>query len=75
MKKIILFLFISYSALSFSQSMQVQNMFNYLRNKEYEKARKTLRKFKKEDDFYFWYRLKKEAKIIFCLFFIKHPLD
>lgn len=39
MKKIILFLFISYSALSFSQSMQVQNMFNYLRNKEYEKAK------------------------------------
>lgn len=39
MKKIILFLFISYSALSFSQSMQVQNMSNYLRNKEYEKAK------------------------------------
>ena len=39
MKKIILFLFISFSALSFSQSMQVQNMFNYLRNKEYEKAK------------------------------------
>ena len=39
MKKIILFLFISYSDLSFSQSMQVQNMFNYLRNKEYEKAK------------------------------------
>ena len=39
MKKIILFLFISNSALSFSQSMQVQNMFNYLRNKEYEKAK------------------------------------
>ena len=39
MKKIILFIFISFSALSFSQSMQVQNMFNYLRNKEYEKAK------------------------------------
>jgi len=39
MKKIILFLFISYSTLSFSQSMQVQNMSNYLRNKEYEKAK------------------------------------
>lgn len=39
MKKIILFLFIFYSALSFSQSMQVQNMSNYLRNKEYEKAK------------------------------------
>jgi len=39
MKKIILFLFISYSTLSFSQSMQVQNLFNYLRNKEYEKAK------------------------------------
>ena len=39
MKKIILFLFISYSDLSFSQSMQVQNMSNYLRNKEYEKAK------------------------------------
>ena len=33
-------------------------------NKEYKKAKKTLKKFKKEDQYYYWYRVKKEAKII-----------
>ena len=33
-------------------------------NKEYEKAKKTLKNFKNENDFYYWYRVKKEAQII-----------
>ena len=37
---------------------------NYFLNKDYEKAKKVLKKFKKEENFYFWYRLKKEAQII-----------
>ena len=37
---------------------------NYYLNKDYEKAKKVLKKFKKEEDFYYWYRLKKEAQII-----------
>lgn len=37
---------------------------NYFLNKDYEKAKKILKKFKKEENFYFWYRLKKEAQII-----------
>ena len=37
---------------------------NHFSNKEYKKAKKTLKKFKKEDDLYYWYRLKKEAQII-----------
>ena len=37
---------------------------NYFFNEEYKKAKKTLKKFKKEDDLYYWYRLKKEAQII-----------
>ena len=46
---------------SFNLSLIAENQFS---NKEYEKAKKTLKKFKKEDDFYYWYRLKKEAQII-----------
>jgi len=45
----------------FNLSLVVENQ--YL-NKEYKKAKKTLKKFKKDDDFYFWYRVKKEAQII-----------
>ncbi len=45
----------------FNLSLVVENQ--YL-NKEYKKAKKTLKKFKKEDDFYYWYRVKKEAQII-----------
>ena len=37
---------------------------NQYLNKEYEKAKKTLKNFKKENDFYYWYRVKKEAQII-----------
>ena len=33
-------------------------------NGEYKKAKKTLKTFSKEDDFYYWYRIKKEAQII-----------
>ena len=33
-------------------------------NGEYKKAKKTLKNFKKNDDFYYWYRVKKEAQII-----------
>ena len=37
---------------------------NQYLNKEYEKAKKTLKNFKNENDFYYWYRVKKEAQII-----------
>ena len=33
-------------------------------NDEFDHVKKILLKFKKEDDFYYWYRLKKEAQII-----------
>ncbi len=33
-------------------------------NQEYIKAKKTLKNFKKEDNFYYWFRVKKEAQII-----------
>ena len=37
---------------------------NHYFNKDYEKAKKVLKKFKQDDDFYYWFRLKKEAQII-----------
>ncbi len=37
---------------------------NHYLNGEYEKAGKVLRNFKKEENFYYWYRVKKEAQII-----------
>ena len=37
---------------------------NQYLNKEYKKAKKTLKNFEKEDSFFYWYRVKKEAKII-----------
>ena len=37
---------------------------NHYFNQDYEKAKKVLKKFKKDDDFYYWFRLKKEAQII-----------
>ena len=37
---------------------------NYYSIKDYEKAKKILKNFKENDDFYFWYRIKKEAQII-----------
>ena len=33
-------------------------------NNEFKKTKKTLKNFKKENDFYYWYRVKKEAQII-----------
>ena len=45
----------------FNLSLVAENQ--YL-NKEYDKAKKTLKKFKKEDNFYYWFRIKKEAQII-----------
>ena len=45
----------------FNLSLVVENQ--YLNN-EFKKAKKKLKKFKKEDDFYYWYRIKKEANII-----------
>jgi len=45
----------------FNLSLVVENQYS---NEEYKKAKKTLKKFKKQDDFYYWYRVKKEAQII-----------
>ncbi len=46
---------------SYNLSLIAENQFS---NKEYEKAKKTLKRFKKQDEFYYWYRIKKEAQII-----------
>ena len=45
----------------FNLSLVVENQ--YL-NEEYEKAKKTLKNFRKDNNFYYWYRVKKEAQII-----------
>ena len=45
----------------FNLSLIVEN--HYL-NEEYKEAKKILKNFKKEDKFYYWYRVKKEAQII-----------
>tara|TARA_B100000902_G_scaffold300427_1_gene288017 strand:+ start:1154 stop:2839 length:1686 start_codon:yes stop_codon:yes gene_type:complete len=37
---------------------------NHYFNEEYKKAKEILKNFKKEDNFYYWYRVKKEAQII-----------
>jgi len=37
---------------------------NQYSNKEFDRVKKILQEFEKEDDFYYWYRLKKEAQII-----------
>ena len=37
---------------------------NYYFNKDYEKSKKVLKNFDKNQDFYYWYRIKKEAQII-----------
>ena len=37
---------------------------NFFINKEYNKVEKTLRNFKKEDEFYYWFKVKKQAQII-----------
>ena len=45
----------------FNLSLVAENQ--YL-NGEYQQAKKTLKNFKEENDFYYWYRVKKEARII-----------
>ena len=45
----------------FNLSLVIENQ--YL-NKEYKKAKSNLKKFKKENNFYYWFRVKKEAQII-----------
>ena len=37
---------------------------NQFLNEEYKKVKKTLKNFKKDNNFYYWYRVKKEAQII-----------
>ena len=37
---------------------------NYYLNKDYKKAKKTLEFFNKKDNFYYWYKIKKQAQII-----------
>ena len=37
---------------------------NFYLNDEFDKVKKILKNFKKEDEFYYWFRLKKEAQII-----------
>ncbi len=37
---------------------------NYYLNQEFNKVRKIITKFNKKDEFYYWFRLKKEAQII-----------
>ncbi len=45
----------------FNLSLTTENQYF---NGEYKKAKKTLKNFNKEDNFYYWYRIKKEAQII-----------
>ena len=45
----------------FNLSLVAENQYQ---NKEYKKLKATLKNFKKEDKFYYWYRVKKETKII-----------
>ena len=37
---------------------------NHYSNRKFDQVKKILKRFKQEDDFYYWYRLKKEAQII-----------
>jgi len=45
----------------FNLSVMVEN---YYLNKNYDKAKKILKNFNEKDDFYYWFKLKKEAQII-----------
>ena len=45
----------------YNLSLLAENQYS---NKEFDRVKKVLREFEKEDDFYYWYRLKKEAQII-----------
>ncbi len=48
---------------------------NFFLNGDYEKSKAVLRKFDKKQDFYYWYRLKKEAQIIIKTSNKKEALD
>ena len=48
---------------------------NHYLNKDYDKAKKVLKKFTVEEDFYYWYRLKKEAQILEKQSNIQESLD
>ena len=45
----------------YNLSLLIENLYS---NGEFDRVKKILREFKKEDDFYYWYRLKKESQII-----------
>ena len=45
----------------YNLSLLAENQYS---NKEFDRVKNVLREFEKEDDFYYWYRLKKEAQII-----------
>ena len=45
----------------FNQSLKAENHFF---NSEYKKVKKTIKTFKKDNEFYYWYRVKKETQII-----------
>ena len=45
----------------YNLSLITENQFT---NGEFDRVKNTLRKFEKEDNFYYWYRLKKEAQMI-----------
>jgi len=45
----------------YNLSLIVENQYS---NGEFDRVKKILREFEKEDDFYYWYRLKKEAQMI-----------
>ncbi len=45
----------------FNLSLVVEN---HYQNEEFKKAKKILKNFKKDDKFYYWYRVKKESQII-----------
>ena len=45
----------------YNLSLLAENKYS---NKEFDRVKKILREFEKKDDFYYWYRLKREAQII-----------
>ena len=45
----------------YNLSLVSENLYS---NEEFDRVKKILQEFEKEDDFYYWYRLKKEAQII-----------
>ena len=45
----------------FNLSLGVEN---YFQNEDYEKVKKIVKNFKKNENFYYWFRVKKEAQII-----------